>query len=131
MTGKTTKPSSVVLIVRWMARIWSIPSILFIAVMLIGEFSSPHSPPPSSARDLSAFALFPIGVCVGIALAWRWELTGSCISVASFLGFYSLLYLIDGRIPKGPYFALVAVPGFLFLFASLLNHTIQKRKVTE
>ena len=131
MTGETSMYNLIITVIRWTARLWSIPSILFIAVMLAGEVFSPHSPPPSSVRDLTGFALFPFGVCLGIALAWRWELLGGCISVASFLGFYSLLYLIDGRIPKGPYFALVAVPGFLFLFASLLNYITQKRKDTE
>jgi hypothetical protein len=50
-------------------------------------------------------------------LAWRWEAVGGGMTVGSMLAFYALLRVIDGRFPRGPYFALVAAPGALFLLS--------------
>lgn len=70
---------------------------------------------PVSLSDILLLMLFPGGVCLGIVLAWRREGKGGMISVASFLTFYVSMWLSHGQFPRGPYFALIALPGFLFL----------------
>ena len=114
--------------VRWVARIWSIPAICFIAVILGGEILSPTAPPPVSVRDVIGLSLFPFGVFLGILLAWRWEMLGGIISVVSFFGFYAVLWLFDRRLPRGPFFALASVPGLLFFVSFLLGRRIDKSK---
>jgi len=37
------------------------------------------------------------------------------MTIGSLLVFYVALVLMDGRFPRGPFFALVAAPGILFL----------------
>ncbi|HEY60461.1 MAG TPA: hypothetical protein G4N92_07255 [Anaerolineae bacterium] len=101
-------------VMRWIARIWSIASILFILVMFIGSLFSGDSS-IFSLRDVIGLFFFPIGVFVGLVLAWRWEGIGGVITVASFFAFYLTLWSFDGRLPRGPYFALTAAPGLLFL----------------
>ena len=101
-------------VIRWIARIWSLASILFILVMFIGSLFSGDSA-IFSLRDVIGLFFFPIGVFVGLVLAWRWEGIGGGITVASFFAFYFTLWFFDGRFPRGPYFALTAVPGLLFL----------------
>jgi hypothetical protein len=69
MTDEVSRRRRAVKVIRWVARIWSILALGFVALMLVGEVVSPHAPPPSSARDLVGLALFPFGVCLGILLA--------------------------------------------------------------
>jgi len=72
-------------------------------------------------RDLVGLFFFPFGVCLGMIVAWRWEGVGGGITAGSLLAFYAALRIMDGRFPRGPYFALVAAPGILFLVCWLLS----------
>jgi len=103
--------------IRWVARVWSIASLGFVLVMAIGEIVYPHAAAPATVRDFVGLSLFPFGTCVGMVLAWRWEGIGGAVTVGSLVAFYALLRIADGRFPRGPYFALVAAPGALFLLS--------------
>lgn len=85
--------------------------------MAVGELVYPHAPPPATFRDLVGLFLFPFGTCVGMILAWRWEGLGGGITVGSLLAFYVALRVMDGRFPRGPWFALIAAPGILSLLS--------------
>jgi hypothetical protein len=56
-----------------------------------------------------------------MVLAWRWEGLGGAITVGSLVALYILMFILDGRFPRGPFFALVAAPGALFLAAWLVS----------
>ena len=108
--------------IRWVARIWSILSIAFFLVMAIGEgFFARDSADFSSMRDKIAFTFFPIGIFLGLILSWRWEGIGGVIVIGSIFAFYLTLWLYDGKLPRGPYFALLATPGLLFLVSWWLS----------
>ena len=128
MVGEISRFHRIALFIRRIAKIWSILSLILITAIIVGEIVSPHSLPPSSFRDIIGLVLFPFGVCLGMLLAWRWEGLGGIISVACFFGFYSALWLFDRRLPRGPYFALVAAPGLLFLVSYLLDRAIEPSK---
>ena len=113
MTQSIAKPSIVT--VRRIARVWSLVSIGFTLLLLAGELLAPHAPPPAGFRDWIGLFFFPFGVCLGMAVAWRREDLGGIITVGSLLAFYAALRIMDGRFPRGPWFALVAAPGVLFL----------------
>jgi hypothetical protein len=117
MNESGAKAPIAVLTVRWIARVWSIASVGFVLLIVVGELAYPHAPPPSAFRDLVGLFFFPFGTCVGMILAWRWEGVGGGMTVGSMLAFYAVLRVIDGRFPRGPYFALVAAPGVLFLLS--------------
>ena len=107
--------------IRWIARVWSIASIGFALLILIGELIYPQAPPPATLRDWVGLFFFPFGVCMGMIAAWRREGVGGGITVGSLLAFYAALRVMDGRFPRGPYFALLAAPGVLFLVCWLLS----------
>ena len=110
------------IIIRWIARIWSILSIGFILVMFVGAgLSEGVDLARFSTRDVIGLAFFPLGVCVGLVLAWRRERLGGLIAVGSLMAFYLVMYLWDRRFPRGPFFALVAAPGLLFALCSVLG----------
>jgi hypothetical protein len=119
--------------IRWAARVWSIVSLGFMLLMIGGHIVSPTTPPPTAARDLLALFFFPTGVCVGLVVAWWREGLGGAVTVGSLLAFYLILWAFDGRFPRGPYFALVAGPGALFLLLwglARMQHRNKSRQAT-
>lgn len=121
MSNPTPKPGTVALTLRRIARGWSIASIGFVLLIFLGEVIFPHAEGPFRLRDLVLFVFFPIGTCAGMILGWRWEGLGGTITIGSLLAFYAALRIMDGRFPGGPFFALVAAPGLLFLFSWTLG----------
>lgn len=122
MNEPTARPAIVTLTVRWMARAWSIASVGFILLMFIGSgLAEGFNPAQFAFRDWVGLFFFPFGVGLGMIVAWRREGLGGAITVGSLLAFYAALRVMDGRFPRGPYFALVAAPGVLFLVCWLLS----------
>jgi hypothetical protein len=72
-----------------------------------------------TARDLVLFIFFPLGVCVGMAVAWRWEGLGGGLTVASLAAFYLIHRLASSGFPRGSALMVMAAPGFLFLLCWL------------
>jgi hypothetical protein len=109
-------------VVRWAARIGSLASLTVIFLLAGGPSGRPT---PTEAIGL---LLFPVGVVVGIVVAWWWrEGVGGAISVLSLAAFYGWMTILDGTPPGGPYFVLLAAPGFLFLVSRLLNRSCLAR----
>ncbi len=122
MDDPTGKPSIATLIIRWMARAWSIASVGFILLMFIGSgLAEGFNLAQFTSCDWVGLFFFPFGVSLGMIVAWRREGLGGGITVGSLLAFYAVLRVMDGRFPRGPYFALVAAPGVLFLMCWLLS----------
>lgn len=74
-------------ILRWTLRVLSGIFIAFILFMFIGEtFFPPESAnsKPLSAESIIQLSIMGISV-VGLALAWKWELTGGIISLVAFI----------------------------------------------
>lgn len=121
MTPASSRHSVAALVIRWIARAWSLLSVGFVALIFIGEAIHPSTTASFTLRDLIGLFFFPFGTCLGMFIGWRWEAVGGGITVGSLLAFYAALRLMDGKFPGGPYFALVAMPGFLFLLAWLIS----------
>lgn len=111
----------------WVARIWSLASIVFVLVFLFGEGLSGHGGKPTAAQWIG-LALWPGGVVVGLLIAWFQKGLGGAIAIASLLAFYVWNLLDRGTFPRGPYFFLVAAPGILFLLSSLFSRPSQQMR---
>jgi hypothetical protein len=131
MNDQTTRLSRLTRIIRWIARGWTIASIGFVLLIFIGEILFPHAEGSFRLRDVILFVFFPIGTFAGMILTWRRELLGGALTVGSMGGFYLALRIMDGRFPPGPYFLLIAAPGFLFLSAWAMTMVQQKRGSTS
>ncbi|MBI5396756.1 MAG: hypothetical protein HZA91_15790 [Verrucomicrobia bacterium] len=106
-------------IIRWLARLASLASLGMILAFFIGEGFDLRR---LASRDWELFAFFPLGVCAGMVLAWWREGWGGCVTVVSVMAFYVVHFAVSGKLPRGPWFAIFASPGALFLLSSLLRH---------
>ena len=110
--------------VRWLARLTSLISLGIVAMFLLAE---PFNPRNVRGREWVGFICFPIGVMVGLIIAWWKEGLGAAISLASLAAFYLVFGWLMGSNIHGPWFIIFASPAFLFLIAWLLS----KSNLTE
>lgn len=112
-------------VIEWLARVGSVASVTFLLVLFVGEGIHPSK---ISANEWAGMIFFPIGVVIGMAIAWWKEAAGSAVTLGSLLGFYVIWgYLMQNHI-GGWWFVALASPGFLFLLHWLLRG-IEKRPV--
>ena len=76
-----------------------------------------------TASEAVGLLLFPIGVVLGFGIAWWHEGVGGLVTVGSLALFYLWMFARDGRLPAGPYFLLLAVPGFLHTANAFLDRS--------
>lgn len=124
--GKTMSETLALKTLNWIARVWSLAGIAFVLVFFLGEVFGGQGVRPTAAEWIG-LALWPIGVGIGLAVAWFRKGLGGAIASGSVIGFYVWNFLERGRFPKGPYFLLVAAPGVLFLLLSLFSRQPQTR----
>jgi hypothetical protein len=108
-------------VIRWTARIWSIPSI--VALLLPYFVEGLYWLQATSLREVIGHVCF-FAVLVGLILAWRWEGWGGGLVVGGIVIFY-VTWWLHGKSPRGPFFLIIAGPGFLFLLWWLLRRLAQ------
>ena len=106
--------------IRWTARVWSVLSILAVLVFAIGEIGQGNGQRPT-LQEWVGLALWPIGVCVGLAVAWYREEIGGSVALGCLLAFYLWNVFRSGHLPRGPFFFLIAAPAVLFLIVRPLS----------
>jgi len=109
---------------RWAARSWGVLAIAIVLVIALGEGMNPAR---FSASEMALFAFFPLGVCIGMAVAWRWERLGGCITVASLCAFYLVHRFFSSHFPHGLAFLALSAPGFLFVICGTWNRLAKER----
>jgi hypothetical protein len=119
--------------VRWVARIWSAPIILFVVYFVLGSIwsslTNSNADPYAveKATTVESLTLLCIALsALGLALAWRWEKFGGIFSLVFTAGVYlSLLVLgiTTGEFSRMMIPSLMTlillVPGILFLVSGL------------
>ena len=100
-------------VVRWIARTWSIVTIVLVFAFIIGEGFNPKQ---LVLTEWFGFIFFPVGICLGLIVAWWKEGLGAIIVVSSLLAFYIVNFATAGTFPKGWAWEAFTFPGFLFAF---------------
>jgi len=113
MEGTSVERSS---LLRWLARTLSLALAILFVAMAIGEGLPPLL--PLSMRTLS-FALVATGLA-GLLLAWRFDVAGAVVALASGVGFYLVDYFASGfrSFPGGWCFPLLLVTPLLYLIGA-------------
>ena len=96
-------------VVRWLARAASLAS-----VGLLVAFATSGGGWPK-ALEWALIACFPVGTVVGMAIAWRKEIAGGLVTLASLAAFYAIATVAGGSPPTGPWFLAFAAPGLALL----------------
>jgi len=99
-------------VIELLARAGSIASMTLLILLFMGEAFRPAE---ISRNEWAGLLFFPIGVMVGMIVAWWKEGLGAAVTVLSLLAFYMVYgYLLKNHI-GGWAFIVFASPGFLFL----------------
>jgi FtsH-binding integral membrane protein len=131
MSERKTRTALLADVIRWTAKVWSLATIGLVLLIFVGEAVSPSTPAAFTPSELVGLLFFPIGVCLGMILAWRREALGGGVTVASVVAFYVWMYLDRASFPHGPYFVLIAAPGILFILAALLSRSAAGQSHTK
>jgi len=105
---------------RWSARILSIFSFAVLLLFVIGERPNLLH---FTDRELLMFLFFPLGLYLGMALAWHWELAGGALTLACLAAFYLVNWVFSSHFPRGWALLVFALPGFLFFICGLVKHS--------
>ncbi|MCK5054589.1 MAG: hypothetical protein KAR65_09930 [Anaerolineales bacterium] len=111
-------------LIRRIARIWSILCFGFFVFIIIMEILFPHGGEGWRPRDVVLAAFIPVGVFLGMALAWRREGLGGTVITLSVIGFYLAMFILGGDLPQLGVFAMLIpliIPGVLFLISWTLH----------
>lgn len=114
--NQSQKPTTIIVVLRWVARLGSLLSVAFLLLIFFGEEMNVSQ---LARSEILGLLFFPVGVTVGLLLGWRWETLGGAVTVLSLLAFYKVMYAANGRFPEGIWFALFALPGLFFLYCGL------------
>jgi hypothetical protein len=113
--------------IRWTARLWSIPSIVALLLPYFVEgFYWMHA---DSLREVIGHLCF-FAVLAGLIVAWRWEVLGGGLTVGG-MGVFYVTWWFHGKLPRGPFFLLIAAPGLLFILCWLLARRIEVANRSE
>jgi hypothetical protein len=102
-------------------------SLLAVGIVLLFAFGMGLNLSQFHAREFVLFGFFPLGVCLGLALAWWWEGLGGGITIASLAAFYLVHRLWSSSFPRGFAIIALAAPGFLFLLCWLWTRSTTKQ----
>jgi len=109
--------------VEFLARAGSVISIILLLLLFQAEVFHPSEIAP---REWFGLVFFPIGIIIGLTIAWWKEGLGVSITLGSLLAFY-LVYGYLLRYHIGGYaFVIFASPAFLFFFHWVLRQASHK-----
>lgn len=110
MQNQIQKLPALASFIRWIARIYGIGSIGLLLGFVFGE--GIHT---TNSKEILGLLFFPLGIAVGMILAWWREGLGGSITVGSLIVFYGIHFATAGTFPRGWAWLAFAAPGFLFL----------------
>lgn len=118
-------------ILKWVARIWSIPIIAYALLLAIGYTSNyiqTGVADPYAAEDYPFIENFPpilmLIAILGLAAAWKWEKIGTNISFIFSLATLAILFvhwpILETPRNAVPYIllAIIVIPAILFRLSS-------------
>ena len=100
---------------RLTARVFAVAGLTILFLFFLSE--NPDDLLNSTVNQLIGLMFFPVGLTIGLLLAWRRELLGGAIALGSVLAFYVIYgWLLKGSLAAaGWWFICFAIPGALFL----------------
>jgi hypothetical protein len=107
--------------ILWIARIGSAIIVFFLVVMVVAYALNPKGSGAGSATTGLGLVLFPFGLCVGYATAWRWQHLGGVVGLASLTAFFLVMQETD----LIPVLLITGAPAMLYIVDGIR----QRRKI--
>ena len=107
-------------LIECVARLASIASITLIVLLF---WSEAFNPSQISRTQWVGLVFFPLGVTIGMVIAWWKEGLGSAVTLGSLAAFYLVYGYVFKNHIGGWAFIAFASPGFLFLLHWLLRNS--------
>jgi len=112
-------------LIEFLARLGSVASIALLGLVF---WSDAVHPSQISRTEWLGLVFFPIGIAIGMVVAWWKEGLGSAITVGSLVAFYLVYgYMFKNHI-GGWAFIVFASPGFLFLLHWFFRNLMRRTK---
>ena len=77
--------------------------------------------------EVLQFLFYPVGICAGLIIAWKWEGIGAFITVGSLAAFHLIRYVSFGDPAFNGMIDGLAGAGFLFLACWYLSRSNAQR----
>jgi len=97
------------LLLKWLARLAALVVFGGYVVLIIGEFTHPHSGPPTKFMEWFSISLFAVAM-ISVMAAWKWELQGALLSLCALLSWVLIVRMSNYGVVW-----VAASPGILFL----------------
>ena len=125
MADSTEREGRGLRVLLWSARITGGIFVATLAFVIVVNFVTSTSEPPPQGSEWFGLAMFPFGVFVAYALAFRWKLAGGVLALLCSLGWWAYVGFTMGILPIA---VLVGIPGILYLVHGLLLSRRNVRK---
>lgn len=110
-------------ITLWSARILGAIIVAFVLFFLLARiFGNGEDGGPMSKEDMVTFTFFPLGLCIGLLLAYKWVGIGGLVATGSMV----VLFILRTDLLASTYMLTIAFPGLLYL----LHWWLKRREVT-
>jgi len=107
--------------IKWIARIWSILSLAFLLLFFGSSIIDSIGKDTFAFKAMLQFIFFPIGLTIGLILAWKREGPGGIIAIGSIICFHLQMLVVHGNLDFSLIIELLAVPGILFILYWFLS----------
>ncbi len=125
MKSLNISSSSLLSVIRYIARLFSILLIVLVVMLSIGE--GLPNPVTLSSVELLLFASLLI-MLVGLVLSWQKEDTGGIITILGFILFFIVNSVSSGSLRLGFFFLLFPLTGILFVLCCRIDKRILSPK---
>ncbi len=118
MTDSTEQAGRGLRVLLWCARITGGIFVVTLAFVIVVNFVHPAGEPMPTGKEWLGLAMFPFGVFVAYALAFRWKLAGGVLALACSFGWWAYVGFTLRILPIA---VMVGIPGVLYVVYGLLS----------
>jgi len=117
MADSTEREGRGLWVLLWIARITGGIFVATLAFVIVVNFVTSTSEPPQGS-EWFGLAMFPFGVFVAYALAFRWKLAGGVLAILCSFGWWAYVGFTMGILLIA---VMVGIPGVLYVVHDLLS----------
>lgn len=118
MSDSTEREGRGLRVLLWIARITGGIFVATLAFTIVVNFVTSTSEPLPQGSEWFGLAMFPFGVFVAYALAFRWKLAGGVLALLCSFGWWAYVGFTLRILPIA---VMVGIPGVLYVVHGLLS----------